>query len=254
MDEEEEEDTQITDEDEEDEGGEDEDNEQRPKPKIMGSKGGGKTGAFRPQYGALARVVATVASTCRVTLMSGTLTAKAEKTILYDLGLQNSHKRVFKPIDNPKLFYGVEQVGSAHLDVDWLLPKLQSHEQWRATGGEGESPCPIMYLLCASMGAPIALFNALFSALYGSKTRSHLRMCIGLYTRATEPVIRDYYLSEFAKGKLSRIRLLFATDKVSAGMDWPWMDIVLVWKAGYNLNRVMQAFNRTGRFTMETIG
>ena len=221
---------------------------------MVKSKGGEATGAFRPQYGALARVVATISSSCRVTLMSGTLTAKAEKTILHDLGLYNTHKRVFKPIDNPKLFYTIEQVHSAHPDVGWLLPKLQEHEAWRSSGGDGESPCPMVYLLCASMGAPIALFLRLVSALYGSTTCSHLRMCIGLYTGATEPEVREYYLSEFAKGKSSRIRLLLATDKVSAGMDWPWMDIVLVWKAGYNLNRVMQAFNRTGRFTMDQIG
>ena len=49
---------------------------------------------------------------------------------MHDLGLYNTHKRMFKPIDNPKLFSAVEEVHSTHPDVDWLLPKLQEHEDW----------------------------------------------------------------------------------------------------------------------------
>ena len=80
----------------------------------------------------------------------------------------------------------------------------------------------MIYLFCVSMNVPIALSTALVSVLYGSKTRSHLRMCIGLYTGTTKPEVCEYYLGGFVKGKSNRTRLLLATDShglVSAGMN-----------------------------------
>lgn len=214
-------------------------------------KGGRGTEAFRPKYGELCRVVALVGDFCRVTMMTGTLPAHLEKGLIRDLGLEGTIRRVFRPIDNPKLIYSFEHVTTARLDISWLLDKLRLHEDWICAGGLGHSPCPIVFLLCAGRHQANLLYKQVCDCLYGNETRSHLTCCVGLYTNATDAGVNEYYTQQLGRGKESNIRLQIATDALGVGVDWPWIDIVVVWKVGVNLNRVMQALNRTGRYTME---
>jgi hypothetical protein len=175
--------------------------------------------------------------------MSGTWTVTAKKSVLKGLGVGKAGVviEVAAPMDRPNITYFVQQVPD-YPNIDWIIALLKRH--FDSDRGE---PCPLILFVCTGRRPVFTGANKVMSGVYGAGVWVYgSNNVINVYNSGSPKADVDYYMEEWAKGALSSIKILFATEVCARGKDWPLVDIVVQFQPGQNLERCVQLENRTG--------
>jgi hypothetical protein len=143
-------------------------------------------------------------------------------------------------MDRPNITYFVQQVPD-YPNIDWIILK-------RYVDSDGREPCPLILFVCTGRCPVFTGANKVMSGVYGAGVGVNgSNNVIGVYHSGSPKADVDYYMEEWAKGALSSIKILFATEVCARGKEWPLVDIVVQFQPGQNLERCVQLENRARR-------